>query len=613
MEASSVKKYQFEQFSATRLYTPLVAYSPDGRTILHANNATGQFNLWTVPSGGGFARQLTSYTENTLRSAMWSPDGKQILFTADHNGDEQHQIYILGAAGGWAEALTDAPKVQHFIIDPWSPNGKTIAYAANDRTPTQQDVLLRNLATGETTRPFPPLGLLFPAMWSPDGRYLTVAQVTSNTNQTVWLHDTQTGENVEVTPHEGEIIYFPGPWAPDGSGFYIVTDEGREFKGLAFYRLADKSRTWVETPERDVENVVVSKNGEALVWAVNEDGASKLYGRNLKTGAALKLPDLLLGVVGNMDISPDGKRLAMVFVRPVEASNLYEVDLQTGKMEARGQSMLGGIDPNDLPNPELVHFPTFDGKQIPAWLYKPSTGQAPYPVILSIHGGPEAQERPSYSYNGFYQYMLSRGFAILAPNIRGSTGYGKTYQKLIHRDWGGAELKDIEHAAKYLQRQEWVDKNRMVVFGGSFGGFATLSAATRLPQYWAAAIDLVGPANLLTFVKAVPPTWRFMMKAWVGDPEEDHDLLVERSPITYVDNLKAPILIIQGANDPRVVKAESDQMVERIKQNGGDVTYYVDEAEGHGTTKRENTLKWYRMISEYLEERLLDEPVAEPV
>jgi dipeptidyl aminopeptidase/acylaminoacyl peptidase len=211
-------------------------------------------------------------------------------------------------------------------------------------------------------------------------------------------------------------------------------------------------------------------------------------------------------------------------------------------------------------------------------------------------------------YNGLYQYLLNRGFGILAPNIRGSSGYGKTYQKLIHRDWGGAELGDIEHAAKYLQSLDWVDTNRICVYGGSFGGFATLSAVTRLPGYWALGVDLVGPSNLLTFVNSVPPHWRSFMRGWVGDAEDDREMLVERSPITYVDQVRVPMLVIQGAKDPRVVKAESDQMVERIRKNGGDVRYYVDEQEGHGATRRENSVKWMKMVAEYIEEYLLDEP-----
>ncbi|HEX2907522.1 MAG TPA: prolyl oligopeptidase family serine peptidase, partial [Phototrophicaceae bacterium] len=289
------------------------------------------------------------------------------------------------------------------------------------------------------------------------------------------------------------------------------------------------------------------------------------------------------------------------------ASCLYELNLQTGELLLLGQSMLGGVDPADMIEPELIEYPTFDGRMIPAWLYRPR-GQGPFPVVLSIHGGPEAQERPTYAYNGLYQYLLNRGFGILAPNIRGSTGYGISYQKLIHRDWGGAELKDIEHAAQYLQSLEWVDSNRLAVYGGSFGGFATLSAVTRLPEYWALGIDLVGPGNLITFVDAVPPFWKRFMTKWVGDPVADRDFLIERSPITYVEKIRVPLLVIQGAKDPRVVKAESDQMVARIRARGGDVRYYVDEEEGHGATRRENAIKWMRMVSEYLEEYLLDEP-----
>lgn len=599
-------RYAFDQFAATRLYSPIVAYSPDGQQIAHVNNATGQFNIWTVPSGGGIPQQLTSFTDNTPRALLWTPDGQHLFFQADQNGDEQHQLYQLSARGGWPEALTNRLDRQYNLSDITS-DGRWLACADNEEDPSNMEVVIRDLHSGEKKR-LSAVGFRFPTSWSPDGRYLLIAHLIANTDQDIYLYETATGALTNVTPHEGEIIFFTGPWAADSSGFYIITNQGREFNGLAFYNLAEGKWDWVQTPEHDIEQVAVSKDGSTLVWCQNEDGASKLYGQDLHTGERLQLPPLPLGVVNTLDLSPDGKRLAFVMARPLEASNLFELDLQTGETLRLGQSMLGGIDPADLVEPELVHFDTWDGRTIPAWLYKPQ-GTGPFPVILSIHGGPEAQERPVYNYNGFYQYMVNRGFGVLAPNIRGSTGYGISYQKLIHRDWGGGELKDIEHAAKYLQGLDWVDRNRIAIFGGSFGGFATLSALTRLPQYWAVGVDIVGPSNLVTFVKSVPPFWKHFMKRWVGDPDEDGALLMERSPITYVDQIRAPLLVIQGAKDPRVVKAESDQMVERIRKNGGDVRYFVDENEGHGTTRRENTLKWYRMIVDYLEEQLLDEPV----
>jgi dipeptidyl aminopeptidase/acylaminoacyl peptidase len=251
---------------------------------------------------------------------------------------------------------------------------------------------------------------------------------------------------------------------------------------------------------------------------------------------------------------------------------------------------------------ELVSYPTFDGREIPAWLYRPRDTSAPVPVLLAIHGGPEAQERPVYS--PIYQYLVSRGIAVLATNIRGSTGYGKSYQRLIHRDWGGGDLKDWDHAVRWLRTQDWIDGDRIGVWGGSYGGFAVLSCVTRLPDYWAAAVDIFGPSNLVTFAKAVPPTWKRFMKKFVGDPDEDEELLRERSPLTYIDNAKAPLLVIQGAKDPRVVKSESDQLVDKLRSLGRTVEYIVFEDEGHGFTKRQNELTTFRASADWLERYL---------
>jgi dipeptidyl aminopeptidase/acylaminoacyl peptidase len=288
-------------------------------------------------------------------------------------------------------------------------------------------------------------------------------------------------------------------------------------------------------------------------------------------------------------------------------SAVYALDLDRQELSLLTPTMLGNIPADAFVAPELVHIETFDGLKVPAWLYRPAgiePGQQ-VPAVLSIHGGPEAQERTNYSYGGFYQYLLSQGVAILAPNIRGSSGFGASYQKRIHRDWGGAELKDIEACAKYLQSLPWVDSKRLAVWGGSFGGFATLSAASRLTDYWAVACDFCGPANLITFVNSVPPHWKAFMKGWVGDAEEDRDLLLERSPITYVEQIKCPLMVVQGAQDPRVVKAESDQMVERLRGIGREVEYLVFEDEGHGFTRRVNQLKGYKAMADFLVRHLV--------
>jgi dipeptidyl aminopeptidase/acylaminoacyl peptidase len=256
--------------------------------------------------------------------------------------------------------------------------------------------------------------------------------------------------------------------------------------------------------------------------------------------------------------------------------------------------------------PELIEYLTFDGKMIPALLYKPKIKAGKqYPVVVSVHGGPEWQERARYNYNGLYQYLLNQGIAILAPNIRGSTGYGLSYQKLIRRDWGGGELKDIEYAARYLHSLDWADNDRIAIFGASFGGQTVLGAVSRLPEYWVAGVSLVAAVSLVTFIKNCPEHWKPMMKGWVGDLEEDYDMLVERSPSTYVDNIRAPLLMIYGANDPRNT-ADSTPFVERVRENGIEVQYYIDETGGHRASNRNKLIKWWKMVADFLEDKLLN-------
>ncbi|MGI8403635.1 MAG: prolyl oligopeptidase family serine peptidase [Thermomicrobiales bacterium] len=597
----------FDQFTAIRRYQGALAFSPDGSEIAYSVNTSGQFNLWRQSSDGGFPHQVTLSGAQAVRDIAWSPDGSALLYTADNDGDEFTKIYQAPPQGGQPVPIATTPQVQ-FFVQGWSPDGRFIAYAGNDREPTDQDVILRNVETGELQRPMAPGGLLYPMFWSPNSTKLLVVDGHSNTDSDLHLLEVAAGTSQLLTEHEGEVSFLPVGWAADGSGFYVLSNEDREFNGLAFHRLDDGSRQWIETPDWDVEDAAVSADGRWLVWSVNEDGYSRIFARDLTADQAPVTIDLPEGVLGTMALSRPGNRLAVLWQQPIHPAEIFIVDLATGNVNQITDSFLGGIDERDLTRPELIHFKTFDGREIPAYLYRPdaagATKNGKLPVVLSIHGGPEAQERPQYMYAGLYQYLASRGIAVLAPNIRGSTGYGKTYQTLIHHDWGGNELKDLEAAAQYLQGCDWVDSGRIGVYGGSFGGFATLSCVSRLPDYWAVAVDLVGPSNLVTFAKAVPPTWRRMMAQWVGDPETEVDFLMSRSPVTYVDQIAAPLFVIQGANDPRVVKPESDQIVEQLRERGVDVRYDVYEDEGHGFTKRENEIKAFGDIATFLEQHL---------
>jgi dipeptidyl aminopeptidase/acylaminoacyl peptidase len=602
----------FEQFMAYRRFSAGLAFSADGTSVYFVSNMSGQFNLWRVSIEGGWPTQLTAFTDDTVRTVGVSPRDGSVVFCADHDGDEFHQIYLADGHGGWAKKITDDPQVQHFVDGgSFSPDGSKLAYAANARKPTDMEVWVRDLESDDV-RPVFGEGLFsFPGGWSPDGTKLLGIDLRSNSDTSIHVVDLETGDAPEATPHDEEGIYVPGPWKPDGSGFYFLSDEGREFRGTAFFDLVSGSYEWVETPEHDVEEIAASDDGRVFAWLVNEDGYDRLRLRDMETGRDLPAPDLpdgarphLTGFQPPIALSADGSHAAVILSGPRRPPDVYVVETASGATRAVTESWIGGGFPEDELTPvELVSYPSFDGRQIPAWLYRPSEPNGRVPVVLAIHGGPEAQERPVYS--PVYQYLVSRGIAVLATNIRGSTGYGKSYQRLIQRDWGGGDMKDWEHAAKWLRSQDWVEPDRLGVWGGSYGGFAVLTCVTRLPEYWAAAVDIFGPSNLITFAKAVPPTWRRMMKKFVGDPDEDAELLRERSPLTYIENVQAPLLVIQGANDPRVVKSESDQLVEKLQSLGRTVEYIVFEDEGHGFTKRKNELATMRASVGWLEQYLL--------
>lgn len=603
------RQAEFARYYAVRAHLGPVAFSPDLTQVAYITNTSGQFNIWRQGVTGGWASQVTTFEDESARALIWTPTG-DLIGAADHAGGEQYDIFSVPSQGGVVRYLTDNPNAQYELSEEGlSPEGRYLAFSGNDRNPTDADVLIHDLRTGETRRVLANGHYNIAVNWSPDSRYLTVMDIRSNTDMRLWLVDMSTGEAHEALDEQEERYLAPGPWLPDSSGLYVITDQGREYKGIARYLLDSRTLEWVLTPDWDVEQVALSADGRRLLWTLNESGRSQLHLRD-SDQASLRVAGLPIGVIEYMKLSPDGETLALRINSATAPAEVYLLTLgkvgalTTPHLRRLTVGMLGGLEPSDLIAPELVRYKTFDGREVPAWLYRPhgASQTNPAPVVVSVHGGPEAQERVEY--HALYQYLLARGIGVLAPNIRGSTGYGKSYQKLIHRDWGGAELRDLQATAEYARALPWADGKRLGVYGGSFGGFATLSAVTRLPEYWAAAVDIVGPSNLLTFVRSVPPTWRRMMAAWVGDPDDDAEMLRERSPITHVEHIQTPLLVLQGANDPRVVRAESDQMVETLRRQGREVEYVVFDDEGHGFTKRVNLLRAYHLTADFFERRL---------
>lgn len=351
----------------------------------------------------------------------------------------------------------------------------------------------------------------------------------------------------------------------------------------------------MDSPEWDVEQVAISGDGRTLVWSVNTDGRSVL--RAQRDGTDIPAPSIPDGVAEAIRLSPDGTTAAFLLDTPGRPLEIAVADLAARSSiryltDNRPSAVLASVPVT----PALIRYRSADGTPVPGLLYRPA-GDGPHPVVVSIHGGPQAQSRPAY--DALSQYLLAHGVGIFQPNVRGSSGYGLAWQERIHRDWGGIDLADFAAAAAYLRELDWVDAGRLAVFGKSYGGFAALSCVSRLPDLWAAGVSVCGPANLETLARSMPPEWATTVYTMFGDPDETAAELRERSPVSYAGQITAPLLVVQGATDPRVPKAEADQIVDVARANGVDVTYVVFPDEGHGFNSRDNDLRAYTAVAEF--------------
>ncbi len=606
----------FERFSQFRRYFQ-IGFHPSG-DLLYVTDLTGQYNLWRQPvlKGGvpGYARALTNERDRAVRTFSAADDGRSILVTVDRDGDEYYQIERIWLDGQGVEPITNAPEVQHHLSDEFFPTaGNELLYLDNGRERTDMDVVVLDLGTRTETRPFPTGRFWGNAVFDPTRRRILAADFRSNTRTHTFVLDRKSKDLTELLPHDEEAVVAPVGWTHDGRGVLLLSDLGREFKQLELFDTVRRTSRVIAAPKADVEHAALARRAGVVAYAVNEQGFSTLYaGRLGRPATRLRVPrgSISTAIWGSpFAVSPDGRSLIALWSRGTAPAEILRVPIPHGSPSFVTDGMVGGVPDAPLPAPRLVRIPGPQGRPVPAFYYRPKRRpKGRMPAILAVHGGPESQERPSWRTSGLYAFLNSRGIAVLAPNIRGSIGYGKSYQREIHHDWGGGELEDLRACAEWLLKQPDLDPNRLGVFGGSFGGFAVLSCVSRLPQYWKVGVDLFGPSNLVTFAKAVPPTWRRFMAQWVGDPETEADFLMQRSPISYLDAIRADLLIIQGSKDPRVVKQESDQVVERLRAAGRSVEYLVIPDEGHGFTRKQNELTALGAVSRFLLDRLVGTP-----
>ncbi|HKB41835.1 MAG TPA: S9 family peptidase [Gemmataceae bacterium] len=598
------------------------SFSPDGRFVAFLTNTTGVTQLWQVPVEGGWPVQLT-FTRDSVRGGHYSPIRHELIFSMDSGGNERTQLYLLRGVGrsdhglgdGWTTAdLSGQPRAIHSFSG-WSRDGTQFAFGANRDRADRFDIYVQKL--GEKTARLlakGPGGYFGVAGWSPDDRTLLVRRTESNFNQDLSLIDVATGKERHLTPHKGEVRYGSPVWSADGKAVYCPsTAGGRDLDGLARIDVDSGKLTWVTTPEHEVEEVAASPKGRWLAWCINVEGRSELKLRDLKSGKTYDAPGLPLGVVAGLEFAPDDSRLAFTFNGPRHNPDIWLWDLSVRgtpgiaeKLRQLTHASRAGIPFDTFVEPELIHYPTFDKRKIPAWFYPPARDARPGdrlpPVIVYPHGGPEGQTRPAF--NALFQYFAQAGYAILAPNVRGSTGYGTAYMNLDNTTKRMDAVNDLAHGAYWLRDQKKGDPKRLAVYGGSYGGFMVLASVTHYPELWAAGIDVVGIANFITFLENTGAYRRAHRAAEYGNLEEHRDFLKKISPINHVDKIRCPMMVIHGANDPRVPIGEAEQIVAALKKREVPVEYLRYEDEGHGLAKLKNRLDAYPKMVAFLNRHL---------
>ena len=591
--------------------------SPQGDRLAFLTNITGTPQVWMVGAQGGWPEQMTFYTDR-VDFITWSPDGTGLIFAKSRGGDENAQLYWLSPDGAEIRALTNAPKVRH-NFGSWSHDGKKISYASNKRDPNFFDVYVLEVTSGREELVYQQDGSNDPVAWSFDDGKIIVSRSNEqlSLDNDLYLVDLATKAVTHLTPHTGAAQFGDVRFTRDGRSIILSTNDNREWSSLARMDLQTKRIEIVDDTQWDVDAVEISDDGGMFAYTINRDGFSELYVRKVgtdgtfeKKSAPIKLPGK--GAVSGLEFSKDNRKLAFVFNGARYNPDVWIYDTKGGTVSQVTRSSRAGIPAELFVEPELIRYKTFDGREVPAWYYRPQgvaanrivfqsgpSTSGGLPVVVSVHGGPEGQERPVF--NPIYQYFLSRGYAILAPNVRGSTGYGKTFTHLDDVRKREDSVKDLAAAAEWLKTQGGADPRRIAVMGGSYGGYMTLAAITLYPDLWAAAVDTVGIANFESFLQRTSGYRRKLREREYGSLERDLEFLRSVSPLHKVDRIRAPLMVIQGKNDPRVPYTEAEQIVKALRDRNAPVDYMLFEDEGHGIVKLSNRLIVYPKVADFLD------------
>jgi dipeptidyl aminopeptidase/acylaminoacyl peptidase len=583
------------------------SFSHDESRVLVTSDQTGVYNVYAQPIAGGAPAALTRSTGDSHFALGYFPGDDRVLYSADQGGNELDHVYVMEADGA-ARDLTPGDKLKAVFVG-WSGDKKSFYVATNERDPQAFD-LYRFAATGyERTRVFENKQKYSIGDVSPDGRWVALNKTNNNADSDIFLWDSRKPKAapVKITPHQGQVQHSVQAFSRDSKRLFYTTDGHGEYSQAWSYDLASKQHQAEITADWDVMYVVFSETGRYRVSAINEDARTVLSVLDTQSGQPLELPKLPKGDITGVEFSPSETKMAFYVSSDRSPPNLYVLDLASGEHTQLTDTLNPAIDPAHLAESEVIRYPSFDDVEIPSVLYRPlqASPASKVPALVWVHGGPGGQSRVNYS--ATIQHLVNHGYAVLAVNNRGSSGYGKSFFHMDDRKHGEVDLQDCVFARKYLEGLDWVDGTRVGIIGGSYGGYMVLAALAFAPEAFDVGIDIFGVSNWLRTLESVPPWWgsfRDGLYAEMGDPAKERERLERISPLFHAKNITKPLLVVQGANDPRVLQVESDEIVAAAKQNGVPVEYLVFPDEGHGFEKKQNRVAASEAYVKFLQTHL---------
>ena len=589
----SFPKPDIEQFLRT-YYTTHFTVNKNESKLVFSSNLNGKFNLWAMDLPSTYPYALT-FNNQSSEFAEFDPNGQFILTGFDNDGDENYQIYAIPTEGGTPFPILTGEKHEKYYFGYLSKDGNRIYYMTSKDNPQFLDIRLYHLDSGKDELLIKgENGTTYFAGISPTEKAFAFTKIFANTYSLGYV---KIGDEIIcITPDEHIVHTVSNITFVDDTTILFVTNYDDDFSYLASFDLETKTFLPLHKfVEEDIFDVQYHKETKTAYVVTMKGVVDFLYTVSLESGAIEKVA-YPLETVQQLTVAESGN-LYLLGRSAVTSFNIYRKEV--GKeWEALTKNNVPGVSEEGLVDPEIVRYSSFDGLQIEALLFRANPEVANGYTVFWPHGGPQAAERKSF--RGAFQFLLAQGYNLFAPNFRGSTGYGANFTKLVEGDWGEGPRLDNVAGIEWLFENGITDRDKLFLFGGSYGGYMALLLAGRHPEYFRACVDIFGPSNLFTFIDSVPDHWKPLMERWLGDPLKDKERLIKDSPITYLNSMTKPMLIIQGANDPRVVKAESDQIVAALKEQGTEVDYLVFDDEGHGFSKKENEIKAYRLVLDFL-------------